>query len=208
MGQHWEIDEILDRALQEDDLERMDAVIARLVAEERISRSAMLRAVARRRASGSRSSRTCDRVRAVGEQQAPPTARHRRQATRRSSPRPRGKAASTRSPCRPTGRTTARSCRPSRSGYGLKITNDNPNGVVGRAEPKPCHRRKETHAHRRCRRRRPGIRDHGCEGGSVRAVQEVRRRQGRSPRLMKDSHGLAGTATTGARSRSATTRSW
>ncbi len=43
MGQHWEIDEILDRALQEDDLDGMDSVIARLVAEERISRSAMLR---------------------------------------------------------------------------------------------------------------------------------------------------------------------
>ena len=39
MGQHWEIDEILDRALQEDDLDEMDSVIARLVAEERMSRA-------------------------------------------------------------------------------------------------------------------------------------------------------------------------
>ena len=43
MGQHWEIDEILERALQEDDLDGMDSVIARLVAEEGMSRSAMLR---------------------------------------------------------------------------------------------------------------------------------------------------------------------
>jgi putative spermidine/putrescine transport system substrate-binding protein len=43
MGKDWELDDILDRALQEDDLDRVDAVIARLVAEERISRSAMLR---------------------------------------------------------------------------------------------------------------------------------------------------------------------
>jgi putative spermidine/putrescine transport system substrate-binding protein len=43
MGQHWEVDEILERALQEDDLDGMDSVIARLVAEEGMSRSAMLR---------------------------------------------------------------------------------------------------------------------------------------------------------------------
>ena len=43
MGQHWEVDEILERALQEDDLDGMDSVIARLVAEEEMSRSAMLR---------------------------------------------------------------------------------------------------------------------------------------------------------------------
>jgi putative spermidine/putrescine transport system substrate-binding protein len=43
MGQHWDVDEILERALQEDDLEGMDSVIARLVAEEGMSRSAMLR---------------------------------------------------------------------------------------------------------------------------------------------------------------------
>jgi len=43
MGQHWGVDEILERALQEDDLEGMDSVIARLVAEEGMSRSAMLR---------------------------------------------------------------------------------------------------------------------------------------------------------------------
>ena len=43
MGQHWEIDEILERALQEDDLDAMDSVITRLVAEEGMSRSTMLR---------------------------------------------------------------------------------------------------------------------------------------------------------------------
>jgi putative spermidine/putrescine transport system substrate-binding protein len=43
MGQHWEVDEILERALQEDNLDGMDSVIARLVAEEGMSRSAMLR---------------------------------------------------------------------------------------------------------------------------------------------------------------------
>lgn len=43
MGQHWDVDEILDRALQEDDLDRMDSVLARLVAEDSMSRSAMLR---------------------------------------------------------------------------------------------------------------------------------------------------------------------
>lgn len=40
---HWDIDDILERALQEDDPQRMDAVIARLVAEEKMSRAAMLR---------------------------------------------------------------------------------------------------------------------------------------------------------------------
>jgi putative spermidine/putrescine transport system substrate-binding protein len=43
MGHEWDLDEILERAFQEDEPERMDAIIARLVAEERISRSAMLR---------------------------------------------------------------------------------------------------------------------------------------------------------------------
>jgi putative spermidine/putrescine transport system substrate-binding protein len=43
MGQYWELDEILERALQEDDPRRADEVIARLVAEERMSRAAMLR---------------------------------------------------------------------------------------------------------------------------------------------------------------------
>jgi putative spermidine/putrescine transport system substrate-binding protein len=43
MGKEWEVDDILERALQEDDLDRMDAVVARLVHEERISRSSMLR---------------------------------------------------------------------------------------------------------------------------------------------------------------------
>jgi putative spermidine/putrescine transport system substrate-binding protein len=43
MREHWDVDEILDRALQEDDLDGMDSVIHRLVAEESMSRSAMLR---------------------------------------------------------------------------------------------------------------------------------------------------------------------
>ena len=43
MREHWDVDEILERALQEDDLDGMDSVIARLVAEESISRSAMLK---------------------------------------------------------------------------------------------------------------------------------------------------------------------
>jgi putative spermidine/putrescine transport system substrate-binding protein len=43
MDDEWDLVEILDRALQEEEPARMDAVIARLVAEERISRSAMLK---------------------------------------------------------------------------------------------------------------------------------------------------------------------
>jgi putative spermidine/putrescine transport system substrate-binding protein len=43
MGKEWELDDILERALQEEDPERMDGIIARLVAEERMSRGAMLR---------------------------------------------------------------------------------------------------------------------------------------------------------------------
>jgi putative spermidine/putrescine transport system substrate-binding protein len=43
MGKNWELDDILERALQEEDPQRADEVIARLVAEERMSRSSMLR---------------------------------------------------------------------------------------------------------------------------------------------------------------------
>jgi putative spermidine/putrescine transport system substrate-binding protein len=43
MGQYWDVDDILDRALQEEDVQKMDEVVARLVGEEKISRSAMLR---------------------------------------------------------------------------------------------------------------------------------------------------------------------
>jgi putative spermidine/putrescine transport system substrate-binding protein len=43
MGQQWDVDEILERALQEDDPRAMDAVIARLTAEERMSRATLLR---------------------------------------------------------------------------------------------------------------------------------------------------------------------
>ena len=35
MGQHWDVDEILEQALQEDELDGMDSVISRLVAEKR-----------------------------------------------------------------------------------------------------------------------------------------------------------------------------
>ena len=43
MGKNWELDDILERALQEENPQRADEVIARLVAEERMSRSSMLR---------------------------------------------------------------------------------------------------------------------------------------------------------------------
>ena len=43
MGQHWDVDDILERALQEDDPQAMDAVIARLVNEERMTRGTLLR---------------------------------------------------------------------------------------------------------------------------------------------------------------------
>jgi putative spermidine/putrescine transport system substrate-binding protein len=46
MGQHWDVDEILERALQEDDPQAMDAVIARLAAEEKLSRGALFRRAA------------------------------------------------------------------------------------------------------------------------------------------------------------------
>ena len=43
MGKNWDVDDILERALQEEDPQRMDAVIARLVAEETMSRGSVLR---------------------------------------------------------------------------------------------------------------------------------------------------------------------
>ncbi len=43
MGQHWDVDEILERALQEDDPQAMDAVVARLAAEGKLSRATLLR---------------------------------------------------------------------------------------------------------------------------------------------------------------------
>ena len=43
MGQHWDVDEIVERALQEDDPQAMDAVIARLANEEKLSRATLLR---------------------------------------------------------------------------------------------------------------------------------------------------------------------
>src|SRR3712207_2034550 len=43
MGKEWELDDILERALQEEDPAAMDGVIGRLVNEERISRGSMLK---------------------------------------------------------------------------------------------------------------------------------------------------------------------
>ncbi len=43
MGQDWDVDDILERALQEDDPQAMDAIIARLGAEEKMSRSTLFR---------------------------------------------------------------------------------------------------------------------------------------------------------------------
>lgn len=43
MRKHWDVDDILERALQEEDLQSMDATVARLVAEEKMSRAALLR---------------------------------------------------------------------------------------------------------------------------------------------------------------------
>ena len=43
MGNHWDVDDILERALQEDDPQAMDRVIARLAAEEKLSRATLLR---------------------------------------------------------------------------------------------------------------------------------------------------------------------
>jgi len=43
MGKEWDVDDILERALQEEDLDQQSDVIARLVGEEGISRSSMLR---------------------------------------------------------------------------------------------------------------------------------------------------------------------
>jgi putative spermidine/putrescine transport system substrate-binding protein len=43
MAKEWDVDEILERALQEEDPAAMDAVVERLVGEERISRGAMLK---------------------------------------------------------------------------------------------------------------------------------------------------------------------
>jgi putative spermidine/putrescine transport system substrate-binding protein len=43
MGKNWELDDILERALQEEDPQRANEIVARLVAEERMSRSSMLR---------------------------------------------------------------------------------------------------------------------------------------------------------------------
>ena len=43
MGQDWDVDDVLERALQEDDPQAMDAIIARLGAEEKMSRSTLFR---------------------------------------------------------------------------------------------------------------------------------------------------------------------
>jgi putative spermidine/putrescine transport system substrate-binding protein len=43
MGKYWDLDDVLERALQEEDPQRADEIVARVVAEERMSRHAMLR---------------------------------------------------------------------------------------------------------------------------------------------------------------------
>jgi hypothetical protein len=117
MGKDWELDDILERALQEEDLDRADAVIARLVSEERMSRSGMLK----------RSAAAAVGLTILG---SPATAYGRSAAT----PRPplRGGSVKFATIVRnakaegrintialpPTGRTTARSCRPSGAATG------------------------------------------------------------------------------------------
>ena len=127
MGKEWDVDDILDRALQEEDPQRMDAVIARLVAEERMSRAAMLR---RSAAAGIGltilSSPAAAFARSSGALAAAPPLRGGSIPFATILKEAKREGASTRSRCRPTGRTTARSCRPSGDGTACALTNDNP----------------------------------------------------------------------------------
>ena len=107
----------------------MDSVIARLVAEERIEPRA--RCYAGRSPPPHRAHDplgTGDRIRAVGSERRRRTRGTRRQLQDDPRRGEAGRPASTRSPCRPTGRTTARSWRTFQKRFGLKITNGNPNG--------------------------------------------------------------------------------
>ena len=107
MGKHWDVDEILERALQEDDLDGMDSVIARLVAEEAMSRSAMLRR-SFAAAAGLTILRTRDRVRTQLARRGAAAARQGDHLHRAREAGEEGRARSTRSPSRATGRTTGR----------------------------------------------------------------------------------------------------
>jgi putative spermidine/putrescine transport system substrate-binding protein len=127
MGKDWELDDILERALQEEDLDRADAVIARLVSEERMSRSGMLK----------RSAAAAVGLTILG---SPATAYGRSAAT----PRPplRGgsvKFATIVRNAKAEGRINTIALPPDwanygeimstfRRRYGLRLTNDNPNG--------------------------------------------------------------------------------
>ena len=123
-GAAWEIDEILERALQEDDLDGMDSTIARLVAEERISRSAMLR---RSFAAAAGLTILAPRPRSRGREQ-----RRRRRAapaptTKRFSRRPRGGQLNTIA-LPPDWANSGEIMGTFKKRFGLKITNANPNG--------------------------------------------------------------------------------
>jgi putative spermidine/putrescine transport system substrate-binding protein len=124
MEKQWELDEILERALQEEDPARMDAVIARLVSEERISRSSMLR----------RSAAAAVGLTVLG---APATAYARSSATLAPPLRGKGQFANILKEAKKEGRINTIALPPDWANYGeimatfqrrygLKLTNDNP----------------------------------------------------------------------------------
>jgi putative spermidine/putrescine transport system substrate-binding protein len=124
MEKQWELDEILERALQEEDPARMDAVIARLVAEERISRGAMLR----------RSAAAAVGLTVLG---APATAYARSSATLAPPLRGKNQFANILKEAKKEGRINTIALPPDWANYGeimstfqrrygLKLTNDNP----------------------------------------------------------------------------------
>jgi putative spermidine/putrescine transport system substrate-binding protein len=124
MEKQWELDEILERALQEEDPARMDAVIARLVAEERISRGAILR----------RSAAAAVGLTVLG---APATAFARGSATLAPPLRGKGQFDAILKEAKKEGRINTIALPPDwanygeimstfQKRYGLKLTNDNP----------------------------------------------------------------------------------
>jgi putative spermidine/putrescine transport system substrate-binding protein len=127
MGKEWELDDILERALQEEDPERMDGIIARLVAEERMSRGAMLR----------RSAAAAAGLTILG---APATALARSSAGTQTPPlRGKGKFNQILAQAKREGRLNTIALPPDWANYGeimstfqrrygLRITNDNPDG--------------------------------------------------------------------------------
>ena len=127
MNKDWEVDEILERALQEDDLEQADAVIARLVAEEGMSRSALLK-------------RSAAAALGLTILSAPSTALARSSVTRRPPLRGSGvKFAELVRQAKREGTLNTIALPPDwanygeimstfRRRYGLRMTNDNPNG--------------------------------------------------------------------------------